>query len=332
MKIFVTGAEGFIGSHLVEYLIKKNHKVTSLVHYNSFGNKGWLENINSIAKKKNNICFGDVRDQDLLKKQTEKHDAIIHLAALIAIPYSYEAPKSYIETNIIGTYNVLQVSKLNNIKKTIITSTSEIYGRSKKFPISEDAIVDPRSPYSATKIAADQLALSYYYSYKLPVTIIRPFNTFGPRQSLRAVIPTIINQIIDGKKIIKLGNLNTKRNYNFVEDIVRGFEMAVRSKINTNGQIINLGSNFEVSVKKLVELISKIENQKIEINSEKMRVRPKNSEVLRLTASNLKAKKLLNWSPKINNEKTFSKSLHKTIVWFKNNRLNYLKQSDEYII
>ena len=260
------------------------------------------------------------------------HDAIIHLAALIAIPYSYDAPKSYIETNVIGTYNVLQASKINKIKKTIITSTSEIYGRSKKFPISEDTIVDPRSPYSASKIAADQLALSYYYSYKLPVTVIRPFNTFGPRQSSRAVIPTIINQIIDGKKTIKLGNLNTKRNYNFVGDIVRGFEMAVRSKKDTNGQIINLGSSFEISVKKLVEMISIIENKKVKISSEKARVRPKNSEVLRLTASNLKAKKLLNWSPKIDNEQRFSESLNKTIEWFKRNKLNYLEQSDEYII
>ena len=226
----------------------------------------------------------------------------------------------------------MQVSKLNNIKKTIITSTSEIYGRSKKFPITEETIVDPRSPYSATKIAADQLALSYYYTYKLPVTIIRPFNTFGPRQSLRAVIPTIINQVIEDKKIIKLGNLDTKRNYNFVEDIVRGFELAARSGKNTNGEIINLGSSFEISVKKLVELILKIENKKIKIQSEKKRIRPKNSEVLRLTASNLKAKKLLNWSPEINNEKMFYLSLSKTIKWFKNNKRNYLKQSDEYII
>tara|TARA_B110000259_G_C14030045_1_gene406290 strand:- start:3258 stop:4256 length:999 start_codon:yes stop_codon:yes gene_type:complete len=332
MKIFVTGAEGFIGSHLVEHLINKGHEVTSLVQYNSFGSKGWLEDMNLVAKKKTHICYGDVRDQDLLTKQTKNHDSIIHLAALIAIPYSYESPKSYIDTNIIGTYNILQVSKLNNIKKTIITSTSEIYGRSKKFPITEETIVDPRSPYSATKIAADQLALSYYYTYKLPVTIIRPFNTFGPRQSLRAVIPTIINQVIEDKKIIKLGNLDTKRNYNFVEDIVRGFEFAARSGKNTNGEIINLGSSFEISVKKLVELILKIENKKIKIQSEKKRIRPKNSEVLRLTASNLKAKKLLNWSPEINNEKMFSLSLCKTIKWFKNNKRNYLKQSDEYII
>ena len=331
-NIFITGAEGFIGSHLVEYLIKKKHKVTSLVQYNSFGRKGWLDNINDFAKRKNQICFGDVRDLNLLRNQTKNHDVIIHLAALIAIPYSYNAPKSYIETNIIGTYNVLEVAKLNNFKKIIITSTSEIYGRSKKFPISEDTIVDPRSPYSASKIAADQLALSYHYSYKLPITIIRPFNTFGPRQSLRAVIPTIINQIIDNKKIIKLGNLNTKRNYNFVEDVVRGFELASRSKSNTNGQIINLGSNLEVSVKKLVDLISKIEGKKIRIISEKTRIRPKNSEVLRLTASNIKAKKLLNWTPAVKSEKVFIEALNKTIKWFKHNKLNYLKQSDEYII
>ena len=332
MKIFVTGSEGFIGSHLVEHLVKKGHKVTALVHYNSFGRKGWIENINKPAQKKIKLCFGDVKDENLLKKQTKGHDGIIHLAALIAIPYSYDAPKSYIDTNLIGTYNVLEAAKSNKVKKLIVTSTSEIYGRSKKFPITEKNQVDPRSPYSASKIASDQLALSYYYSYKLPVTILRPFNTFGPRQSLRAVIPTIINQIIDNKKIVKLGNLDTKRNFNFIDDITNGFEIAIRSKNKTNGEIINLGSKYEISIKRLAYLILKIENKKISINSETKRVRPINSEVLRLTADNNKAKKMINWSPKIKNEKMFIKALKKTIEWYKKNKHNYLNQSNEYIV
>ncbi len=332
MKIFVTGSEGFIGSHLVEHLVKKGHRVTALVHYNSFGKKGWLENIDINLKKKIDIIFGDVRDGDLLLKQTKNHDGLIHLAALIAIPFSYYSPRSYVDTNIIGTYNVLEASKKNKIKKILITSTSEIYGRSKTFPIKEISFVDPRSPYSATKIASDQLSLSYHYSYNLPITIIRPFNTFGPRQSLRAVIPTIINQVISNKKQIKLGNLNTKRNFNFIGDIINGFELAIKSNKKTNGEIINLGSNYEISILKLTKLILKIVNKKIIIKQDKIRVRPVNSEVLRLAANNLKAKKLLNWSPNIKNDKTFIKALEITIRWFKQNKYNYLEQGNDYII
>lgn len=332
MKIFVTGSEGFIGSHLIEHLVKKGHSVTALVHYNSFGKKGWLENIDTKVKKKIKIIFGDVRDGDFLFKQTRNHDGIIHLAALIAIPYSYFSPKSYIDTNITGTYNVLEASKKNKIKKILITSTSEIYGRSNIFPIKETNFIDPRSPYSATKIASDQLSLSYYYSYNLPITIIRPFNTFGPRQSLRAVIPTIINQVISNKNKIKLGNLNTKRNFNFIGDIVNGFELAIKSKKKTNGEVINLGSSYEISILKLTNLISKIVNKKIIIKQDKIRVRPVNSEVLRLAANNQKAKKLLNWSPNIKNEETFTKALKTTIRWFEQNKYNYLEQSNDYII
>ena len=273
-----------------------------------------------------------MRDGELLLNQTKQQEAIIHLAALIAIPYSYHSPKSYIDTNIVGTYNVLESAKKNKLKKILITSTSEIYGRSKIFPIKEKNQVDPRSPYSATKIASDQLSLSYYYSFNLPVTILRPFNTFGPRQSLRAVIPTIINQIIDNKKRIKLGNLNTKRNFNFIEDIVNGFELAVKAGKKTNGEIINLGSKYEISIFKLASLISKIEKKKIKIQREIIRVRPKNSEVLRLTADNKKAKELLKWSPKFVNDKMFIKALKNTIDWFKKNRSNYLEQSNDYII
>ena len=332
MKIFVTGSEGFIGSHLVEYLVKKKHSVTALVQYNSLGKKGWLEDLNKFTKKKIKICFGDIKDQRLLIQQSKNHDCIIHLAALISIPYSYEAPKSYIDTNIMGTYNILEATKLNKIKKLIVTSTSEIYGRSKIFPINEENQVDPRSPYSATKIAADQLSLSYFYSFQLPVTIIRPFNTFGPRQSQRAVIPTIINQVLANKKHINLGNLNTKRNFNYIDDIVRGFELATNLNKRTNGKIINLGSKFEISIKQLADLILMIKNKKIPIKSIDARVRPSNSEVIRLIANNRKAKSLINWSPNIDNKKKFIVSLKKTIHWFAKNHEHYSNQSDDYMI
>ena len=331
-KIFVTGSEGFIGSHLTEYLLKKGYKVTSLVLYNSFGNNGWLNDVDNKLKKKLNIIYGDVRDKNFLINSSKSHDAIIHLGALIAIPYSYIAPESYVQTNINGAINILDAAKINKIKKIIFTSTSEIYGRSQKFPIKETAPVDPRSPYSATKISADQIALSYYYSFKTPVTIIRPFNTIGPRQSERAVLPTIINQFIDNKKIIKIGNQNTKRNLNSVFDIVRGFELALKTKKNISGEIINLGSEFELSIKDLINIISKIEKKKIRILTDKNRIRPINSEILRLTASNLKAKKFLKWTPEINNMKSFEKFIKVTLDWYKKNRSKYKFDSQKYSV
>lgn len=331
-KIFLTGSEGFIGSHLTEYLLKKNYKVTSLVLYNSFGKNGWLNDIDQKLKKKLNIIYGDVRDKNFLINSTKYHDAIIHLGALIAIPYSYIAPESYIQTNINGAINILDAAKINNIKKIIFTSTSEIYGRANKFPIKENAPVDPRSPYSASKISADQIALSYYYSFKSPVTIIRPFNTIGPRQSERAVLPTIINQFIDNKKNIKIGNQSTKRNLNSVFDIVKGFELALKTKKKISGEIINLGSEFEVSVRQLINIISKIEKKKVKILTDKKRVRPSNSEVLRLTASNKKAKKFLNWEPKINNTLKFEQFIKNTIKWYKKNRSKYKYDSQKYSV
>ena len=333
MRVFITGAEGFIGSHLVEYLVKKKqYKVSALVQYNSFEKTGWLEHLDDKIKKKIKIHFGDVRDQIQLDKLLINQDAVIHLAALIAIPFSYHAPKSYIETNIIGTYNILEAAKQNKLKKILLTSTSEIYGKAKKFPIREEDAVDPRSPYSATKISADQIALSYFYAYNLPITIIRPFNTFGPRQSMRAIIPTIINQIIDQKKTIKLGNLNTKRNFNFVEDIADGYEKALKSKKKIAGEIINLGSKFELKMRDLAEIMLKLEKTKIKIVSESARVRPDKSEILKLQASNYKAKKLLGWAPKVNNLRKFKIEIHKTIKWFKKNRKHYKKQSQNYSI
>ena len=331
-KIFLTGSEGFIGSHLTEYLIKKKYKVTSLVQYNSFEANGWLDDLDTKLKKKLNIIYGDIRDKNFLINVCKNHDAILHLAALIAIPYSYVAPESYLQTNINGTMNILDAAKINRVKKIIITSTSEIYGRATKFPIKEDAPVDPRSPYSASKISADQIALSYYYSFNLPVTIVRPFNTIGPRQSERAVLPTIINQFIDNKKYIKIGNQNTRRNLNSVFDIVRGYEQALKTKKKIFGEIINLGSEFELSVKDIIKIIQKLEKKNIKIITEKKRVRPDKSEVLRLTAHNLKARRLLNWVPEVNNKREFEKFLKKTIKWFRANRSKYKKDSYKYSV
>ena len=329
-KIFITGADGFIGSHLTEHLLSKGFNVTAMVYYNSFNSLGWLNDISNKFHKRLKIISGDLRDKSFLISSTKKHDVIIHLAALIAIPFSYEAPESYVQTNIIGTLNVLDATKINKIKKIIVTSTSEIYGRSKKFPISENFGVDPRSPYSATKISADQLSISYYYSFGIPVTILRPFNTVGPRQSPRAVLPTIINQIIDDKRKIKIGNISTKRNFNSVYDIVRGFECAIKTKKNISGEIINLGSSFEISIKDLLKMVSKIEGKRIITINEKKRVRPLKSEIFRLTASNKKAKRLLNWSPKIKTKKGFEKFVKQTIIWFKNNRHLFNKDSEKY--
>ena len=231
MNIFVTGACGFIGSHLVEKLVKKNYNVKALVFYNNRNNYGWLENLDKKILKNVSIVTGDIRDQDLMIKYTRKMDAVIHLAALISIPYSYLSPQNYIDTNISGTHNILLSAKKNNLSKVIITSTSEVYGTALKVPIDEDHSLNAQSPYAATKIAADQLALSFYRSYNLPVTILRPFNTYGPRQSARAIIPTILSQILNNNSIIKLGNINPIRDLRMFEDNVLVFVLEKQHSI-----------------------------------------------------------------------------------------------------
>ncbi len=327
-NILITGAEGFIGSHLTELLVKKNYKVKALSLYNSFNNWGWLDHIDKKILNEIEIINGDIRDKEFVYNNTKNTDTIINLAALIAIPYSYEAVESFIYTNVIGVNNILSASIRNNCK-VIHTSTSEVYGEPEKFPISENEKVFAKSPYAATKIAGDQLCLSYYRSFGLPITLIRPFNTFGPRQSLRAIIPTIITQSIINNGIIKLGNIYPKRNFNYVRDIIDGFEKSIN--INKfNGELINLGGSFEISIKDLVKLISKIMNKKIIIKTDKKRFRPKSGEVNRLISSKKKSKKILKWKPKYDKKEMFEKALKETIDWYFENIDLYQSKSKIY--
>jgi NAD dependent epimerase/dehydratase len=327
MKILVTGAEGFIGSHLVELLLKKKFKVKALVLYNSFNSWGWLENLNSKLKNNLEVVLGDIRDKENFEDLSKSVDIIINMAALIGIPYSYKASRSYIETNVIGSLNVLNSALKNNISQVIQISTSEVYGTPKKVPITENFPYNAQSPYAASKIAADQLSLSFYRSFNLPVSIIRPFNTYGPRQSARAIIPTIITQALKNKKI-KLGSVYPKRDLMYVEDTVRGICAAINNK-KTYGQVINLGTGYEISIKNLVEKISKLLGFKIEYQTQTNRKRPKKSEVDRLLASNKKAKKLLNWKPKYSKAKGLDDGLRQTLNWFKEEKnLKLYKYSD----
>ena len=316
-KIFVTGADGFIGSHLVETLIKAGCDVRAMVLYNSFNSWGWLDYICEDYKKKLDVVVGDIRDPFGVRTAMEGCDVVINLAALISIPFSYHSPSSYIDTNIKGTLNVLQSAQELKVKKIIQTSTSEVYGTAQFVPITEKHPLQAQSPYSASKIGADQIAMSYFHSYNTPVCIIRPFNTYGPRQSMRAVIPTIIGQLANKQNKINLGSLTPTRDFNFVSDIVRGFFLATTSD-HCIGHTINLGSNFEISINDTVQLISEIMNIQVEIKKEHQRIRPEKSEVERLWACNKKAKELLGWVPIYGEKEGFIKGLRETIDWFSN--------------
>jgi NAD dependent epimerase/dehydratase len=318
MKIFVTGACGFIGSHLIENLVRKNYDVKALVLYNSTNSRGWLENIDKIILNNLEVIHGDIRDEEFIFQSTKKINTIIHLAALIGIPYSYKAVKSYIDTNINGTYNILNAAKNNNISKTIITSTSEVYGTAQIVPIRENHPLSAQSPYAASKISADQLALSFYKSYDLPVTILRPFNTFGPRQSSRAIIPTIITQLLNNKKKIYLGNLFPTRDFTYVEDTALGYVCALK-KNNIFGEIINIGNKFEISIEDILNIMKNDFGFKFEVILDKQRIRGDKSEVRRLFASNDKALKLLNWKSNYSGLAGFKKGLLNTINWFQSN-------------
>ncbi len=329
MKIFVTGASGFIGSHLVEKLVLKGHKVKALVPYNIDNSWGWIDTFNTKVKNKLVVVSGDITDQDLILKETRNCDIIFHLAALISIPYSYKSPRSYMSTNIIGTLNILEAGKINKAKKIVITSTSEVYGSAKYIPIDENHPLNAQSPYAASKIAADQISLSYFKSFNLPVTVIRPFNTFGPRQSQRAAIPTIISQLLNKKKEIKLGNLKSSRDFTLVFDTVDGFIKTINNK-KCIGKVINLGTGSHFTIKETLKIISKILKKEIKVTLDKKRIRPKKSEVDRLLSNNNKAKKLLNWKPKYSGRKGFYKALEITINWFKNPKNLKLYKTDIY--
>jgi NAD dependent epimerase/dehydratase len=308
-RILVTGADGFIGSHLTESLLEKGCKVRALSYYNSFNYWGWLDEIPSNENLE--VVSGDIRDPFFCKEISKDIDIIMHLAALIAIPYSYVAPNSYVETNVIGTLNICQAAKENGVQRIIHTSTSEVYGTAKYVPIDENHPLQAQSPYSASKIGADAMAMSYFNAFNLPLTIARPFNTYGPRQSARAVIPTIISQIADGKKTIKLGDLTPTRDFNFVNDTCKGFiELACYDE--AIGGIYNIGSNYEISVKDTLELIKNIMNSDVEFISENERIRPEKSEVFRLWCDNSKINKLTGFKPDFD----IKTGLKQTIDWF----------------
>ena len=315
MKILVTGADGFIGSHLSEELVRQGYKVRAFVLYNSFNSWGWLDTVSKEIRENIEVFSGDIRDPYGVKEAMKGCDVILHLAALIAIPYSYHSPDTYIDTNVKGTLNILQAARELGVKHVIHTSTSEVYGTARFVPITEDHPLQGQSPYSASKIGADQIAFSFYSSFNLPVTIIRPFNTYGPRQSARAVIPTIITQIAKGQHQIKLGSISPTRDFNYVKDTVSGFIAAMKSD-NGIGEVINLGSNFEISIGDTVELIAEVMDRKIEIITEEVRLRPENSEVERLWADNSKANKLLTWKPEYGGLEGFRRGLTETIDWF----------------
>lgn len=307
-KILITGADGFIGSHLTELLLNEGYNVKALSQYNSFNNWGWLEDI----KHSNlNVISGDIRDSHFCKHITKDIDVIFHLAALIAIPYSYIAPDSYVDTNIRGTLNICQAALENNVKKVIVTSTSEVYGTAKYVPIDEGHPKQPQSPYSASKIGADMMAMSFYNTFNLPVIVARPFNTYGPRQSARAIIPTIITQIASGYKEILLGDLTPTRDFNYVKDIAKGFlELSKCEK--AIGQEVNICSNFEISMKDTLELIAKIMNSNVKFLTDEQRIRPSKSEVFRLWGDNSKLKSLTGFAPTYSIEE----GLKKTVEWF----------------
>ena len=316
-KVLVTGADGFIGSHLTETLVRRGYQVKAFVYYNSFNSWGWLDHCANDVMGNFEVFTGDIRDPFGVKQAMKDCDSVLHLASLIAIPYSYISPNSYVETNIQGTLNVLQAAKELGLKKIVHTSTSEVYGTARYVPISEAHPLQGQSPYSATKIAADQLAFAFYTSFDLPVITLRPFNTYGPRQSARAVIPTIITQLASNKSRVKLGALFPTRDFSFVQDTVNGFVAALQSEKGF-GEVMNLGSGFEISIGDVAKLVSSVMGVPLEISEDKQRWRPEKSEVDRLFADNSKAKKILGWSPEYMGLEGFKRGIESTIQWFVN--------------
>ena len=331
-KVLVTGADGFIGSHLVEELVKQGYAVKAFVAYNSFNTWGWLDTLSSDVIDSVEIFAGDIRDPFGVGNAIRDCNSVMHLAALIAIPYSYHSPATYIDTNINGTLNVLQAAKEFDVERVIHTSTSEVYGTAQYVPIDESHPLQGQSPYSASKIGADQIAYSFYASFATPVITVRPFNTYGPRQSARAVIPTVITQILSGSSSIKLGSITPTRDFNYVKDTVSGFISAMIADKSCIGETINIGSNYEISIHDTVMLIGEIFGKSIEIVQDNVRVRPKGSEVERLYSSNSKAKQLLGWTPNYAGKAGLKRGLTETIEWFSNPNNVKAYKSDIYNI
>ena len=329
--ILVTGADGFIGSHLVESLVRKGYKVRAFVFYNSFNSYGWLDHCSLDIKGQFEVFAGDIRDSYGVRTAMKDCEAVLHLAALIGIPYSYNSPDTYVDTNIKGTLNILQAARDLGVRRIIHTSTSEVYGTAKFVPITEEHPLKAQSPYSASKIGADQLAFSFYSSFDLPVVIVRPFNTYGPRQSARAVIPTIITQIANGKKQLDLGSTSPTRDFNFIKDTVAGFMAALESNKGL-GEAINLGSNYEISIFETVNLISELMGKSVTIISDRLRLRPLKSEVERLFSDNKKAETLLGWRPEYAGIEGLKIGLSETIKWFLDSNNLSLYKVDYYNI
>lgn len=317
-KVLVTGADGFIGSHLTEELIKDGYEVRAFTLYNSFNTWGWLDSFPAETLKRIEIFTGDVRDPNAVRAALEGMDAVLHLAALIAIPYSYRAPDAYVDTNIKGTLNVLQAARDLKTQRILVTSTSEVYGTAQYVPIDEKHPFQGQSPYSATKIGADRIEESFYRSFQLPLTIVRPFNTYGPRQSARAVIPTIITQLLSGKQEIRLGSLTPTRDFNYVKDTVRGFIEILKSD-RTIGEEINIATQQEISIGQLAEELIRQISPAVRIVCDEQRLRPEKSEVERLLGSNTKIRELTDWEPRY----TFEEGLSETVAWFRANLDRY---------
>lgn len=324
-KVLVTGADGFIGSHLTEELLKRGYEVRAFVYYNSFNSWGWLDTLSNEIKQQIEVFSGDIRDPNGVRKAMENIEEVYHLAALIAIPFSYHSPDAYVDTNIKGTLNVLQGARNSKISRILTTSTSEVYGSAQYVPIDERHPLQGQSPYSATKIGADRLAESFYKSFAMPITIVRPFNTYGPRQSARAVIPTIIMQLLAGMEEIKLGSLSPTRDFNYVKDTVNGF-IEIAQCQNTIGEEINIASGKEIAIGQLAEELIRQINPNAQIICDEERLRPQNSEVVRLLGSNQKITSLTNWSPLY----SFEEGLKETIQWMRSHLSTY--KSDRYNI
>ena len=328
-KVLVTGAGGFIGSHLTEMLVHSGHDVRAFVHYNSVGSWGWLDT-SEIADAVE-ILSGDIRDPGCVRGAMQGCGSVLHLAALIGIPYSYRSPAAYVDTNVKGTLNVVQAACDLGVGHVVHTSTSEVYGTAQFVPITENHPVQGQSPYSASKIGADQIAFSYYSSFGLPVTILRPFNTYGPRQSTRAIIPTVIAQIVDGSRRLRLGALHPTRDFNFVTDTAAAFVAALDSEGGV-GEVVNIGSDFEVSIGDTVKVIADVMEVEVEVETDDARMRPERSEVERLWASNGKARELLGWTPAYGGSNGFRRGIGETVAWFSEPLNQSGLRSDRYVV
>jgi NAD dependent epimerase/dehydratase len=330
-KVLVTGADGFIGSHLVEHLVRAGADVRAFVFYNAMGSWGWLDHVDPAVQDELDVFAGDIRDPNGVRVALTGCDAVVHLAALIGIPFSYHSPDSYVETNITGTLNVLQAARDLGVQRIIHTSTSEVYGTARSVPIAEEHPLQAQSPYAATKIAADQIALSFHRSFETPVLVLRPFNTYGPRQSARAVLPTIILQIATGQRRLNLGATDPTRDFSYIEDTVEGYAAALASP-DVEGRVLNLGSAFEISILDAARTIADVMNAEIEICTDPRRVRPRASEVERLWADNGAACKALEWAPKHGGRDGFRRGIEKTVAWFSEPENLGLYKPDRYHI